>query len=88
MYADLSIPNARNDLMVGLKADEIPPNAISTDPLQRSRSSAYKSVSVRIWTPPRFASKLIEGIRYDCARISGLLSWHTLMPGHNGLFAR
>ena len=26
--------------------------------------------------------------RYDCARISGLCSRHTLMPGHNGLFAR
>jgi hypothetical protein len=25
---------------------------------------------------------------HDCIRISGLSSWHTLMPGHNGLFAR
>jgi hypothetical protein len=25
---------------------------------------------------------------HDCVRISGLCSRHTLMPGHNGLFAR
>ena len=25
--------------------------------------------------------------RYDCVRISGLCSWHTLMPGLNGLSA-
>ena len=42
----------------------------------------------RIWTPPRFASNLFEGVRHDCARISGLLSRHTLMPGHDGLSAR
>ncbi len=23
-------------------------------------------------------------MRCDCVRISGLVSWHTLMPGHNG----
>ena len=38
----------------------------------------------RIWTPPRFASKLFDGDRDDCSRISGLLSWHSLMPGHDG----
>ena len=27
-------------------------------------------------------------MRCDCERISGLVSWHTLMPGHNGLSAR
>jgi hypothetical protein len=26
--------------------------------------------------------------RHDCERISGLSSWHALMPGRNGLFAR
>ena len=36
----------------------------------------------------RFASKLTGQTWHDCIRISGLLSWHTLMPGHNGLFAR
>jgi hypothetical protein len=37
---------------------------------------------------PSFASNLLWQTWYDCIRISGLLSWHTLMPGHNGLFAR
>jgi hypothetical protein len=37
---------------------------------------------------PSFASKLIWQTWHDCIRISGLLRWHTLMPGHNGLFAR
>ena len=35
-----------------------------------------------------FASNLYLADRHDCIRMSGLLSWHTLMPGHNGLFAR
>ena len=30
----------------------------------------------------------LMAVRYDCIRISGLFSWHALMPGHNGLFAR
>ncbi len=34
------------------------------------------------------ASNLFWQTWHDCIRISGLLSWHTLMPGHNGLFAR
>ncbi len=40
--------------------------------------------NVRIWTPPLFASKLFDGDRDDCSRRSGLLSWHSLMPGHDG----
>jgi hypothetical protein len=35
-----------------------------------------------------FASKLFWQVWHDCKRISGLFWWHTLMPGHNGLFAR
>ena len=35
-----------------------------------------------------FASKLLWQTWHDCIRISGLLSRHALMPGHNGLFAR
>jgi hypothetical protein len=31
-----------------------------------------------------FASKLFDGDQDDCSRISGLLSWHSLMPGHDG----
>ena len=38
-------------------------------------------------TPASFASNLINGCWLDCIRISVLLRWHTLMPGHNGLFA-
>ena len=35
------------------------------------------------------ASKLFDDSHgIDCVRIFGLCSWHTLMPGHNGLFAR
>ena len=34
------------------------------------------------------ASNLFWQTWHDCIRISGLSSWHTLMPGHNGLFAR
>ena len=34
------------------------------------------------------ASTLFWQTWHDCIRISGLSSWHTLMPGHNGLFAR
>ncbi len=35
-----------------------------------------------------FANKLLGQTWHDCIRISGLLSRHALMPGHNGLFAR
>jgi hypothetical protein len=37
---------------------------------------------------PSFANKLLWQAWHDCIRISGLLSRHALMPGHNGLFAR
>ena len=26
----------------------------------------------------------LTAVRYDCVRISGFLSWHTLMPSHDG----
>ncbi len=45
-------------------------------------------LNVRIWTPPRLQAICIWQTWHDCIRISGLLSWHTLMPGHNGLFVR
>ncbi len=43
---------------------------------------------VRTWTPPYLQAICLWRTRHDCVRISGLLGWHTLMPGHNGLFAR
>jgi len=45
-------------------------------------------VNDRIWTPPHLQTNCLLVFKIDCARIFGLLSWHALMPGHNGLFAR
>ena len=42
----------------------------------------------RIWTPPHCKQAVDGELKLDFERISGLLRWHTLMPGHNGLFAR
>jgi hypothetical protein len=41
-------------------------------------------LNVRVWTPPRLQARCSLAMRFDCSRVSGLVSWHTLMPGHNG----
>ena len=57
-----------------------------------SRSKPVPDISSTAQCPymdsSSFASKLIWQAWHDCIRISGLIRWHALMPGHNGLFAR